>query len=297
MNKRKINKRLGFVAGLVMSLTLTGCVDQSQEKSKNNEELSIAATSTAVMSICERMGIELTGVPESTLTDIPEVYKDARIIGSPMAPDLEILSDLNPDWVLSPLTLISDLQPKYDAAGLNYAFVNLKSVRGMYESITGLGELFDKEVEAAELVAEYEAFVESISEGINEEDKPTVLLLMGLPNGAYIVATENSYAGDVLDLAGGINVYAGTSDEFLNVNPEDMLVKNPDIILRTAHAMPEDVLEMFDEEFKSNDIWGHFDAVKNDKVYDLPHEYFGMSATFDYQEGLEYLKGVLYGEE
>lgn len=297
MMKRKINKGLGLTAALVMSISLTGCVDQSQGKSKSNENASIAATSTAIMSICEKMGIELTGVPESTLTEIPEVYKDATVIGSPMAPDLEILSDLNPDWVLSPLTLISDLQPKYDAAGLNYAFINLKSVRGMYESITGLGELFGKESEAATLVAEYETFVEGISEGISEEDRPTVLLLMGLPNGAYIVATENSYAGDVLDLAGGINVYAGTSDEFLNVNPEDMLEKNPDIILRTAHAMPEDVLEMFDEEFKSNDIWGHFDAVKNNKVYDLPHEYFGMSATLDYQEGLEYLKGVLYGEE
>ncbi len=296
MKKRKINRGLGVITGLVMSLTLVGCVDQSQGKIRDNENTSIAVTSSAIMSICEKMGIDLTGVPESTLVEVPDIYKDATIIGSPMAPDLEILSDLNPDWVLSPLTLMSDLQPKYDAAGLSYAFVNLKSVRGMYESITGLGELFGKEAEAAQLVQEYEEFVKQISGDIPESERPTILLLMGLPNGAYIVATENSYAGDVVDLAGGINVYAGTTEEFLNINPEDMLEKNPDIILRTAHAMPEDVMDMFDEEFKTNDIWSHFDAVKSGNVYDLPHEYFGMSATLDYQNGLEYVKEVLYGE-
>lgn len=295
MSKTKMRKGLILLSCLAVCAMTTGCVNQSSTPVKtSNEKLSIAATSTAIMGICEKMGIELTGVPQSTLVDIPDVYSQATIIGSPMAPDMEILADLNPDWVLSPQTLMSDLQPKYEAAKLNYAFVNLKSVRGMYESITGMGELFGKEEEAAKLVAEYEEFVENISGDVAEDDRPTVLLLMGLPNGAYIVATENAYVGDVLDLAGGINVYAGTTDEFLNVNPEDMLLKNPDIILRTAHAMPEDVIEMFDEEFKTNDIWSHFDAVKNDKVYDLPHEYFGMSATFDYQKGLEYLKGILY---
>ena len=34
--------------------------------------------------------------------------------------------------------------------------------------------------------------------------------------------------------------------------------------------------------------------VKNNKVFDLNHEYFGMSANFNYQKGLENLEGILY---
>ena len=34
-------------------------------------------------------------------------------------------------------------------------------------------------------------------------------ILMGLP-GSYIIATENSYVGSLVELAGGENVYAGT---------------------------------------------------------------------------------------
>ena len=61
---------------------------------------------------------------------------------------------------------------------------------------------------------------------------------MGLP-GSYIIATENSYVGSLVALAGGENVYTDTDQEFLTVNTEDMKTKEPDIILRAAHALPD----------------------------------------------------------
>ena len=44
---------------------------------------------------------------------------------------------------------------------------------------------------------------------------------MGLP-GSYVIATENSYVGSLVKLAGGENVYQNTDQEFLTVNTEDM---------------------------------------------------------------------------
>lgn len=123
------------------------------------------------------------------------------------------------------------------------------------------------------------------------------LVLMGLP-GSYIVATESSYVGNLVKLAGGINVYGdGDGQEFLTANTEDMKTKEPDIILRAAHALPDDVVEMFKEEFETNDIWKHFEAVQKGRVYDLPYELFGMSAKFNYPDALEVLQPLLYGEE
>ncbi|MDR2487602.1 MAG: ABC transporter substrate-binding protein, partial [Clostridiales Family XIII bacterium] len=114
--------------------------------------------------------------------------------------------------------------------------------------------------------------------------------------GSYLVATENSYVGNLVELAGGVNVYGGTGEEFLNVNTEDMEQRDPDIILRAAHALPEDVVEMFKEEFETNGIWKHFRAVQEGRVHDLPYEMFGMSAKFNYGEALELLDGLFYGE-
>ena len=82
----------------------------------------------------------------------------------------------------------------------------------------------------------------------------------------------------------------------MTVNTEDIKTKEPYIILRAAHALPDQVAEMFAEDFKTNDIWKHFQAVKDGKVYDLPYEQFGMSATFAYQDALETLNKLLYTE-
>ena len=116
-------------------------------------------------------------------------------------------------------------------------------------------------------------------------------------SGSYIIATENSYVGSLVELAGGENVYAGTDQEFLTVNTEDMKTKEPDVILCAAHALPDQVMEMFQEDFETNDIWQHFQAVQEDRVYNLSYELFGMSATFRYPEALEELQPLLYPEE
>ena len=75
-----------------------------------------------------------------------------------------------------------------------------------------------------------------------------------------------------------------------------MVGKAPDIILRTSHALPEQVKKMFAEEFATNDIWKHFEAVQNARVYDLDNEKFGMSANFQYEEALKELETFLYRE-
>lgn len=213
-----------------------------------------------------------------------------------MSPDLEVVKSLHPSCVIGPNSLIDDLRPKYAGIAVACMFLDLRSVEGMYASISAMGAKFDRREQAAALVAEYDAFMADYRASIEGKPQPSVLVLMGLP-GSYIVATENSYAGSLVALAGGQNVYAGSDQEFLNVNTEDMQARDPDIILRTAHALPDQVMAMFADEFATNDVWKHFRAVKEGRVYDLPYDQFGMSATFNYPEALQTLQPMLYGEE
>lgn len=260
-----------------------------------SEEPRIIATSPATADICDRLELDLVGVCSSTISTIPERYAEVEQVGTSMSPDMEIVASLSPDWILSPASLQSDLQPKYEAIDTDWAFLNLRSVPGMYRSIQELGEIFDREEQVQELVDEFTEFYEEYSTKNEGKESPKVLILMGLP-GSYIIATENSYVGSLVELAGGENVYAGTDQEFLTVNTEDMKTKEPDLILCAAHALPDQVTEMFQEDFETNDIWQHFEAVQNDRVYYLSYELFGMSATFRYPEALEELQPMLYPE-
>jgi iron complex transport system substrate-binding protein len=287
-----------LVCSLALALLLTGCVDQHSGDASGSDagELRVVATSMASVDIMDKLDADLIGVPHSDLSDSPERYKDVPEIGMPMAPDLEKLKSMDPDLIVSPNSLEPDLRPKYEAAGLNAKFLDLRSVDGMYRSIDELGVILDREEEAAALAADYEIFLAEYQSEIDRlggAESPRVLVLMGLP-GSYIVATENSYAGSLVKMAGGINVYEGETEEFIAANTEDMATRDPDIILRAAHALPDQVTEMFADEFAENDIWKHFRAVQNGAVYDLPYELFGMSAKFNYPEALDELLVLLY---
>lgn len=285
------------LAGM-LALSASACVNQHPEQTADDgsDQVRIVATSPAAVDICDKLELDLVGVCSSTLSTIPERYQDVTTVGTAMSPDLEILKSLNPDYVISPNSLQSDLQPKYASIGVSSLFLNLRSVEGMYASIEGLGEKFDREEQAQALVEEYQQFMEEYQSQNEGKESPTVLVLMGLP-GSYIVATESSYVGNLVKLAGGVNVYGdGDGQEFLTANTEDMKTKEPDIILRAAHALPEDVVEMFQDEFETNDIWKHFEAVQEGRVYDLPYDLFGMSAKFNYPDALEELQPLLFGE-
>ena len=294
----KGKKILSLFLSTALLLSMTACVNQHPEESTESvdtENPRLIATSPAVAQICSKLNLELVGVCDTSGT-LPEQYQNLPKVGMPMNPDLEILRSLEPDYILSPSSLQHDLQPKYAGIGEAALFLNLKSVEGMYSSIEGLGAKFHREQEAKAMLDEFDAFMEQYRETVEGKEAPRVLVLMGLP-GSYIVATESSYVGSLVRLAGGENIYGdGDGQEFLNANTEDMKQKEPDIILRTAHAMPDQVMKMFDEEFKTNDIWKHFKAVQEGKVYDLDPSKFNMSANFSYPEALSELQGMLYGE-
>ncbi len=296
LTRRAFSRAMAVAALSAAAFPLSGCVDQHPYRNADGtEQQRLVATSPAVATICDKLDLDLVGIC-STSRDLPERYADLPQVGSPMAPDLEQLKSLHPSCVIGPNSLIDDLRPKYAGIAVACMFLDLRSVEGMYDSISAMGAKFDRRDQAQELVAEYDAFMADYRAGIEGKEQPNVLVLMGLP-GSYIVATENSYAGSLVALAGGRNVYEGSDQEFMNVNTEDMLSRDPDIILRTAHALPDQVMQMFSDEFAGNDIWKHFRAVKEGRVFDLPYEQFGMSATFNYPEALQTLQPMLYGEE
>lgn len=277
---------------------MSACVDYSSdskvEESINKENPKIIATSMSTVFIMEKLNVDLIGVPDSKVDKLPKRYENVEKIGMAMSPDIEKIKSVNPDWVFSPVSLVSDLQVKYKNAHLRYGFLNLNNVEGMYKSIKDLGKILNRQKEADALIKEYDNFMKAYKEKNKDKKKPSVLILMGLP-GSYVVATDKSYVGSLVKMSGAKNVFELEKEQFININTEDMLKKDPDIILRTAHAMPEDVMKMFKDEFEKNDVWSHFRAVKEKKVYDLDNRKFGMSAKFNYPSALEDLQKIFYG--
>ena len=294
-------KRLTALAGALCLLAgLTGCVDQHPEQTQPSSSdpqqteapRRLIATSSAAMAICDRLGLELVATCD-TAGEIPERYQGLPEVGTAMAPDAEKIIMQDPTDVIGPDTLAESIQAKYDAAHIPYTFIDLQSVEGMYDSIAMLGEKYGVQDAANELIAEYERIMADFRQEIQGRESPRVLVLMGLP-GAYIECTPNSYVGSMVELAGGESVVQDETLNFVSWNTEQLLELDPDVILLTAHGLPDAAMEMFQKEFASNDIWKHFRAVQEGRVYRLDYALFNMSATFDWPLALEEMKQILY---
>lgn len=264
----------------------------SEETASLETEGKIISTTVALTEITDELELDLVGVP-TTYKELPERYKNLPEVGLAMDPDMEIIKSLKPTDVLTVTTLTSYVEETFNQTNTPATFIDLESVEGMYEGIQYLGEKYNRTQQAEEMVKAFEEKLTEIEAKIEGQESPKVLILLGVP-GSYLVATEESYVGDLVKRAGGVNAMEQKGVEYVAANTENLQQSNPDVILRLAHGMPEEVVEMFNKEFKQNDIWKHFKAVQNDRVYDLEEMLFGTTANLAAAEALEELVEILY---
>ncbi|OQR53591.1 heme ABC transporter substrate-binding protein IsdE [Bacillus sp. CDB3] len=290
-----MKKIASVLMAIILLMSIAGCSSPKKETAKqvkSDSKERIVATTVAVTEIMDALEVELVGVPTSSKT-LPKRYKGLPEVGNPMSPDMEKVKSLKPSEVLSVTTLKYELKPVFDGVGMKANFLDLTSLKNMQNSISNLGKKYGREKQAEEVVTKLDKKVASIQKEVKEKKEPTVLILLGVP-GSYLVATEHSYIGDLVKQLGGKNIVQGEQVEYLASNTEYLKKADPDIILRAAHGMPDEVVKMFDKEFKTNDIWKHFAAVKNNRVYDLEERLFGTTGNLAAIEALDELKKMMY---
>ncbi|MFB5545082.1 heme ABC transporter substrate-binding protein IsdE [Bacillus cereus] len=291
----RVKKIASVLMAIILLVSIAGCSSPKKETAKQVKSESkerIVATTVAVTEIMDALEVDLVGVPTSSKT-LPKRYKGLPEVGNPMSPDMEKVKSLKPSEVLSVTTLEYELKPVFDGVGMKANFVDLTSLKNMQNAISNLGKQYGREKQAEAVVTKLDKKVASIRKEVKGKREPTVLILLGVP-GSYLVATEHSYIGDLVKQLGGKNIVQGEQVEYLASNTEYLKKADPDIILRAAHGMPDEVVKMFDKEFKTNDIWKHFAAVKNNRVYDLEEFLFGTTGNLAAIEALDELKKMMY---
>ncbi len=295
-----MNRRIG-VLFLLFSLliSIVGCsspADSAEQKNETNDHR-IVSLSVAVAEIFDALELDLVGVP-TTVKELPERYQGVKEVGYAKNPDMEVLASLKPTDVYSVTTIQYDLEPLLQKHHIQAEFLDLTGLEAMNREILALGKKFDREQLAKKLVKRFETKVKEVEDKTRNLEKPDVLILLGVP-GSYLVATEQSYIGNLVKIAGGKNIVQGEGEnvEYLESNTEYLYKSNPDVILRLSHGMPDEVVKMFKEEFQTNDIWKHFDAVKNERVYDLDEALFPTTATIRADEALDQLVTFLYPDQ
>ena len=89
---------------------------------------------------------------------------------------------------------------------------------------------------------------------------------------------QDSYLGGLVHKAGGKVVAADSASIYSTPSAETIAKADPDIIIRLAHAMPQQVTAEFNETFKQSP-YNSLTAVKNKRVYDVKAPVFSPTAN------------------
>jgi len=289
-NPRKVGL-ISLATLIVIGLIGGGIAWQRQQSQRNQPR--IVATTYAIVQIADKLNLPLVGVPTTSNT-LPQRYRKLAKVGSPMNPSVEKIAALKPTAVYSVTTLDDQFGKAFKAQHVTPHFLDLTSVAHLERTLTQLGQRYDRQAAAKKQVRLIDRAKQHARKRAQNRQKPRVLVLMGLPGASYMIATNRAYVGDLVHLAGGRNVFASHSQEYMAPSDEAIQKADPQVILRLEHAMPTMVTKQFDQEFKQNAMWSRTAAVKHHRVYDLQEPTFDATANMRVVTALNQVSRWLY---
>lgn len=146
-----------------------------------------------------------------------------------------------------------------------------------------LGQFFGAEEEAEELAQRQEesiARAEEVAAGIDES--PTMAVLYSFYDGAPYIAGSTAIAQDMIDFAGGINVFDDVEEDWPEISWEAFADRDPEIIILvdlSGRGAPGDTWEEKVAELESNPATANLDAVVNERYLVVPGAGFTQSVN------------------
>jgi iron complex transport system substrate-binding protein len=166
------------------------------------------------------------------------------------------------------------------------------SVDEIFAEITDIGKIFGVEDKAAEFIASQQARIDAVKTKIKGQSPLKVFCYdMDTGSGVYTAGGPNIET-ELISLAGGENVFAELDKAWVGVSYEEVLNKNPDVIIIHDYDTPSAQEKI--AAIKSDPILSKLDCVKNERFIILPLEdAFPGSRTAD---GVETIAKGLFPE-
>jgi iron complex transport system substrate-binding protein len=175
--------------------------------------------------------IYLLGAEESLIgiTDLCKRPPEAMIkekVGTPLRPDVEKIVSMRPDMVLGTREGNSPLiMARLERLGMKgHYFDRPKTLKGLMDNFLTLSKIIGKEKKGKRIAG---IALEALPKTIKNKDYRVLWQVGAAP---LIVASNNSFANDIIRLAGGKNVVESELP-YPRINAEEVILKAPHIIV------------------------------------------------------------------
>lgn len=204
---------------------------EAAARSESHQRLVIIGPSSAevvcALGACDRV----VGVDRFTI--FPPELDDRPRVGGLFDPDLERIIALQPDLVIL-RGRNSDLERLCEQSSIELFLDQTDSLATLRELMVQLGTKLNREVRARALIDEMNARLDRIRARSAGLPKPRVLLTISRRPGSLsnvLTAGRGSFLTEVVELAGGRNVFEDIPLAYPQVSPESMLAAQPEVIV------------------------------------------------------------------
>lgn len=202
-------------------------------------------------------------VGRDSMSGYPAEAEAVEVVGDFNGPDIEKIAALEPDVILAGTnSLQADAVAKLKELGLTVVSVEAQSFDEIFGSITIIGEIVGKSMEAQELNDRIAEAMPTASDNVPAEDRKTVYYAMSYGDMGNWTSGPDSFVNTVIEAAGGRCVTEDADYAWIEYSVEDLAAKNPDVVLLASDAGTI-------EELAKTQGYEGLDAVKNGKVFSV----------------------------
>ncbi|MBN2293241.1 MAG: cobalamin-binding protein [Pirellulales bacterium] len=262
---------------------------QTPRQEQPRRIVSMAPSITEIL-FALKLGDRVVGV--SNYCNYPAEAKKIDRIGGVMDPNLEAVVALKPDLVVM-LHGNKALCPSLERLGIKTLLVDHKTIRGVLESIPTIGQSCGNTSAARKMTDDLRARIEQVRQKTSGLRRPKVMVSVirrlgtGRLEDVY-VAGNDRYFDEMIEIAGGQNVFADQPVRYPVVSNESIIKANPEIIIDIVSSV-SDISSADDKKSGKSYInemraktladWQQLsdvDAVASGKVYYLDENYISV---------------------
>jgi iron complex transport system substrate-binding protein len=170
---------------------------------------------------------------------VSDFCKDPRAVNLPRVggqfdPNLERIAALNPDAVI---TQGSNPRLAELCEQLQILFISLNtdSVQSWLDEVKNMGELFHMQSSAQSLTDEFQKDYQRLADAVGTRTKAAILISRNGVDGMIAVGS-GSFLNELLQAAGGENVFADNPNAYFNLSQEALLDAAPQVLLDLSIA-------------------------------------------------------------
>jgi iron complex transport system substrate-binding protein len=209
-------------------------------------------------------------VAVSSFDDYPPQVKALPRVGALLDPDVEGILALRPDLVIV-YGSQTDLQAQLDRtriATFNYRHAGME---GIFLSLRSIGAATGRQAEAERLARQIRTDLDAIRTRVRGRTRPRTLLVFErdpMSLRGLFVSGGRGFLHEMLEIAGGTNVFADIAREAVQPSHETLLARAPEVIIevRATGLIPETDAS---GDRKAWTALGSVPAVRNGRIHFL----------------------------